>query len=60
MVGLQDSFQRILSKYEDARRQRLADHELAQFIRTTVPAALALVVDQPDRYRIEGSHGKGN
>jgi 5-methylcytosine-specific restriction protein A len=59
-MGLRAAFTRVLGEYESAHTDDMTGHALADYIRTGLPEAIASVVGANDRYKIEGSPGKGN
>lgn len=57
---LRDAIQRILDEYITASKEKLADHPLASFIRSDIPALLETLLVNKERYKIVGSPGQGN
>jgi 5-methylcytosine-specific restriction enzyme MrcB-like protein len=57
-MPLNELIQSVLNGYEMARNQPLANHELAQLIRSDIPEELSTLI-QAGRYKVEGSAGQG-
>src|SRR5688572_6703241 len=54
------AFKRTLEEYPAASSQSMKDAPLADFIRREVPDLIRGAVNLGDRYKVEGSPGKGN
>jgi len=56
---LKESFLKVLNEYQVATKEQMAGHSLAKLLRKDIPEYLQSFIDEPDRYRVEGSAGRG-
>lgn len=57
---LRNYFQRVLEEYPNALTESFESHPLAEFLRSTVPEEILLVVEQFGYFDVKGSAGQGN
>ncbi len=57
---LRQSLERVLREYRSAKAKPLSGHPLATFLRRDLPKVLEALVENPERYKFEGSAGHGN
>jgi 5-methylcytosine-specific restriction protein A len=58
-MDLRSSLARVLNEYAHARTAPLTDHPLAEFIRHDIPRTIQEALSLSERYKTEGSPGKG-
>ena len=59
-MSIQKNFERLLSSFAKARTEPLAKHPIATLIRVDIQQQVAAIVADEQRYKCEGSPGKGN
>jgi 5-methylcytosine-specific restriction enzyme A len=57
---IQDAFNRIFNEYAKARKQKFANHPLADYIRNDIPQLFANALPAESGLNWDGSSGKGN
>lgn len=56
---IKDAIERILNEYGSAKKDKIANHELASYIKIDFPGLLKKLIKDPDEYEIVGSAGIG-
>ena len=56
---LKENILKVLVEYQQAKNEPFPGHQLAQFLRQEFPSFLKTLVDNPSRYKFEGSAGQG-
>lgn len=57
---LSTALEHVLQRYEAAMDEAFAGHSLANYLRNDLPNEVRSIIGPTDRYKVEGSPGKGN
>jgi 5-methylcytosine-specific restriction protein A len=59
-MSLNTALRILIEEYPKAMEQPFKDNEVAKFIRNDIPEYINEIIDSNDRFKVEGSPGKGN